>query len=164
MGDGRPQGTGELIVAIDGEWNELWAVVNRLTLQQMNAADAGGWSPKDNLAHLTVWMRILTSHYIDGMPADAVLGVPMEITRDWDADVINRAMFERSRNRSLEDVTQELKQVYAALVEKLTSVPFDQLLMPRFAKEPERGPLLDWVLGNTTAHFAEHRAVIEKAL
>ena len=164
MGDERPQSTSELLAAIDGEWNELWAAVKRLTPAQMNAPDAGGWSPRDNLAHLTVWMRILMSHYIDGMPADAVLGVPIEITRDWDAEVINRAMFERSRNRSLEDVTQELKQVYAALIDKLSSVPFDQLLMPRFAEEPERGPLLAWVLGNTTEHFAEHRAVIENAL
>jgi hypothetical protein len=163
MGGERPQSMGELVAAINGEWNELWAVVNRLTVEQLNAPDEGGWSPRDNLAHLTVWMKILMGHYIDGKPADAVLGVPIEITRDWDADVINRAMFERSRDRSLDDVTQELKQVYAELIDKLSSVPFDQLLMPRFADEPERGPLLDWVLGNTTEHFAEHRAVIEKA-
>jgi hypothetical protein len=159
-----PQSTRELVAAIEGEWNELWGAVNRLTLEQMNTPDAGGWSPKDNLAHLTVWMRILMSHYIDGRPADAVLGVPIEVTRDWDADVINRAMFERNRDRSLDDVTQELKQVYAALIDRLNSVPFEQLLLPRFSDEPERGPLLDWVLGNTAAHFAEHRAVIEKAL
>jgi len=164
MGVDRPQSTSELVGAIEGEWHELWAVVNRLTVEQMNTPDAGGWSPKDNLAHLTVWMKILMSHYIDGRPADQVLGVPIEITRDWDADVINRAMFERNRVQSLDDVTRELKQVYAALVDKLNTVPFDQLMMPRFPAEPERGPLLGWVLGNTTEHFAEHREVIERVL
>jgi hypothetical protein len=164
MGQERPQSTRELVAAIEREWNELWAVVNRLALEQMNTPDAGGWSPKDNLAHLTVWLNILMSHYIDGKPADKVLGVPIEITRDWDSDVINSAMFERNRDRGLDDVTQELKQAYAALIDKLRSVPFDQLLKPRFSDEPEKGPLLDWVLGNTTDHFAEHRAVIENAL
>jgi hypothetical protein len=164
MSGERPKSTRELVAAIQGEWAELWRGVNRLTLEQMHTPDAGGWSPKDNLAHLTVWLRILMSHYIDGRPAEAVLGVPIEITRDWDSDVINRAMFERNRDRSLDEVTQELRQVYTALVDKLSSVPFDRLLMPRFPDEPEKGPLLDWVLGNTTDHFAEHRAVIENAL
>ena len=164
MSHEKPQSTRELVAGIEAEWDQLWGIVNRLTLEKMNTPDAGGWSPKDNLAHLTVWMRILMDHYIDGRPADAVLGVPIEVTRDWDSDVINRAMFERNRDRSLEDVTRELKQVYAALVDKLNSVAFDQLLMPRFSDKPERGPLLDWVLGNTTDHLAEHRAVIEQAL
>jgi len=130
----------------------------------MEMPDAGGWSPKDNLAHLTEWMKILMGYYMDGRPAHEVLGVPIEITEGWDLDVINPALFERNRHRNVEDVTDELEQVYAELIAKLRGVPFGQLLKPRYPDDPEQGPLLDWVLANTTEHIAEHRATIEKLL
>jgi len=163
MAEERPQTMEELLSAIEGEWQKLWRAVKRLTPGQMIKADAGGWSPKDNLAHLTQWMKILMYHYMDGRAAHEVLGVPSEITKDWDWDVINRALFERDRERGIEDVTQELQEIYRELTAKLRAVPFDQLLKPRFPDDPQQGPLLNWVLGNTTEHFAEHGATIEKA-
>lgn len=77
-------------------------------------------------------------------------------------EVINPVLFERNRNRSTSDVLDELKRVYAALIDKLESTPFEDLLKPRHADDPGKSPLLMWVLGDTTDHFAEHRATIEK--
>ena len=37
-------------------------------------------------------------------------------------------------------------------------------LQPRFADDPQRSPLVLWVLGNTSEHFAEHRETIERQL
>jgi len=73
-------------------------------------------------------------------------------------------LFERSRGRSSDDVLGEIRRVYSALTLKLRSMPFEDLLKPRHADDPERQPLLNWVLGDTTEHFAEHRATIEKVL
>jgi hypothetical protein len=41
---------------------------------------------------------------------------------------------------------------------------FEDLLQPRHADDPTKRPLLMWVLGDTSEHFAEHRQVIEKML
>jgi hypothetical protein len=77
---------------------------------------------------------------------------------------INPVLFERNRDRPIAEVLAELKEVYSKLTAKLKSTPFEELLKPRHADDPERRPLLLWILGDTTEHFAEHRETIEKML
>jgi hypothetical protein len=103
-------------------------------------------------------------YHIDRRPRHEVLGVPEEVTKDWDMEVINPVLYERNKNRSIEDVLGELEQVYRKLIAKLDAMSFEDLLKPRHADDPEKRPLLIWVLGDTTEHFAEHRAAIEKML
>ena len=79
-------------------------------------------------------------------------------------EIINPVLFERNRNRSTAEVLDWARQIYAELVEKLESTPFEDLMKPRRAEDPEKRPLLLWVLGDTTEHFAEHRATIDKML
>jgi hypothetical protein len=93
-----------------------------------------------------------------------VLGIPKDIAEDGDHAAINAALFERNRNRSTPDVLDELKRVYANLVNKLESTPFEELLKPCFDDDPEKRPVLMLVLGSTTDHFTEHRRTIEKTL
>jgi hypothetical protein len=73
-------------------------------------------------------------------------------------------LFERNRNRALQDVLADLKSVYVELINKLEAMTYEDLLAPRHADDPEKRPVLMWVLGDTTEHFAEHRATIEKNL
>jgi hypothetical protein len=159
-----PGNKSELMSAITREWELLMEVVSRLDETQMTSPDEGGWSPKDNLAHLAEWMNVLTGYHLDRRPAHEVLGVSEEVTKGWDMEVINPVLFERNRDRSTEDVLAWLKQVYAETVRKLESMSFDELLAPRHADDPQKRPLLLWVLGDTTEHFAEHRATIERML
>lgn len=70
-----PAGKAELISAIGHEWNLLMDAVAKLDEKQMTASDEGGWSPKDNLAHLAEWMRVLMGYHIDHRPAHEVLDV-----------------------------------------------------------------------------------------
>ena len=79
-------------------------------------------------------------------------------------EVINPELFERNKNRPTKDVLDELRRTYDVLVAKLEATPFDDLMKPRHADDPEKRPLLLWVLGDTTQHFSEHRAMIEKML
>jgi len=157
-----PENMSELIEDIDREWYALLHVVDLLSPEQMNSPDAGGWTPKDNLAHLTEWIKILLGYHMDKCPPYEVVGVAPDVTKDWDSDVINKFLFERNRRRPYGEVLDELKQVYADLVARLKVTSFDELMKPRHADDPEKQPLLNWVLGNTTAHFSEHRLTIEK--
>ncbi len=160
-----PGSKADLLSAIRHEWKALMDVVAKLTEQKkMTMPDEGGWSPKDNLAHLAEWMNLLMGHHMDKRPAHEVFGLAEEVTRDWDMEVINPVLFGRNQGRSTEDVMDDLKLVYEKLVAKLESMSFDDLLKPRDPEDPEKRPLLLWVLGDTTEHFAEHRETIAKML
>ena len=154
----------ELMSAIEREWTLLLQVAEKLTDKQMTAPDEGGWSPRDNLAHLSEWMKVLMGYHIDHRPSHEVLGVAETVTKGWDMEVINPVLFERNRGRSRQDVLDELKAVYKQLFSKLDSMSFEDLLKPRHADDPEKRPLLMWVLGDTTEHFLEHRETIERWL
>jgi hypothetical protein len=160
-----PGNKNELMSAIRREWNLLMNVVAKLeAADKLTTPDEGGWSPKDNLAHLAEWMNAMMGYHIDRRPPHEVMRVPEEVTKDWDMEVINPVLYERNKNRSTQDVLDELNQVYESLLKKLDSTPFEDLLKPRHANDPEKRPLLLWILGDTTEHFAEHREIIERML
>lgn len=159
-----PKDKPELMSAIEREWKLLMNVAEKLTDKQMTTPDTGGWSPKDNLAHLTEWMKVLMGYHMDHRPNHEVLGVSEDVTKGWDMEIINPILFERNRNRSKQDILDELKQVYGQLTTKLESMTFDDLMKPRHADDPEKRPLLIWILGDTTEHFSEHRKTIEKTI
>lgn len=154
----------ELMSAIEREWKALMNVVAKLDETQMVTPDAGGWSPKDNLAHLSEWMNALMGYHLDRRPAHEVMRLPKQAAEGWDMEVINPILFERNKNRSTQDVLNELKQTYLTLYNKLEAMTFEDLLRPRHVNDPEKRPVLMWVLGDTTEHFAEHRETIEKNL
>jgi hypothetical protein len=159
-----PENKHELMSVIKREWGLLMDVVARLDEKQMTTPDAGGWSPKDNLAHLTEWMKSMMGHHIDKRPAAEVMNIPEEATKGWDMEIINPILFERNRNRSTQDVLDELRQTYDEVMARLDAMSYEELMAPRHPEDPEKRPLLMWVIGDTSDHFAEHRAVIEKML
>ena len=160
-----PENKNELMSAIRREWKSLMDVVDKLTqANKMTTPDEGGWSPKDNLAHLSEWMNTMMGHHMDKRPRHEVMRVSEDVTKDWDMEVINPVLFERNKDRSTEDVLEELKRIYDVMMAKLDSTPFEDLMKPRHADDPEKRPLLIWVLGDTTDHFAEHRETIKRML
>ena len=159
-----PENKHELMSAIKREWGLLMDVVARLNETQMVTPDAGGWSPKDNLAHLSEWMNSMMGYHMDRRPAHEVMNLPEEITRGWDMEVINPELFERNKDRPVKEVLDELRRTYDTVIAKLEATPFENLMKPRHAEDPEKRPLLLWVIGDTSGHFAEHREVIEKML
>lgn len=162
--DWKPKDKAELMSAIEREWNLLIALADSLTDEQMTTPDSGGWSPKDNLAHLTEWMNILMGYHLDKYPAHEVMGVSEDVPKDWDMEIINPVLFNRNKDRSRADVMAAMKTVYNQLIAKLEAMSFEDLLQPRRADDPEKRPVLLWVLGDTTEHFQEHRETIEKGI
>jgi hypothetical protein len=160
-----PGSKAELISAIQREWKALMDVVAKLeAANKMTAPDEGGWSPKDNLAHLSEWMNSMMGYHMDKHPPHEVMRIPEEAAEGWDMEVINPILFERNKDRSLDDVKNELQQTYEKVLAKLDSMSFEDLLAPRHANDPEKRPLLMWVIGDTSGHFAEHRTTMEKML
>lgn len=154
----------ELMSALVREWDLLIKLADSLTDEQMSTPDVGGWSPKDNLAHIAEWINILMGYHMDKHPAHEVIGVSEEVVKGWDMEVINPVLFNRNKDRSRSDVMNGLKTTYQKLSAKLEATPFEDLLKPRHADDPEKRPVLLWVLGDTTEHFQEHRETIEKGI
>ncbi len=164
MTDATPKNTAELLAVIEEEWTALISVVDRLTPAQMTTPDAGGWSPKDNLAHLAAWMQYMKGAALEKKPAYEAMGIDAGKYKQLDEDGINAVLFERNRQRSAADVLAGLKSTYADVVQKLKAMPFADLMKPLRPDDPDRGPVIGSVLGNTADHFHEHRTTIEKAL
>ena len=159
-----PASKEELMDRIRSEWDKLMKTAAGLSAEQMHRPDEGGWSPKDNLAHLAEWMKILMGYHMDRRPSHEVLGSAPELTADWDFDKINPFLFERNRHRTAEDVLGELRAVYETLWKRLEGMSYEDVMKPRRAEDPERRPLVLWILGDTAEHFEEHRTTIEKSL
>ena len=160
-----PGSKAELMSEIKREWKLLMDVVAKLeAANKINVHDEGGWSAKDNLAHLAEWMNSLMGYHMEKRPPEEVMGLTREQAEGWDMEIINPVLFERNKNRSIEEVMEHLEQTYERLLAKLDATSFEDLLKPRHANDPEKRPLLLWVLGDTTEHFAEHRETIAKML
>lgn len=160
-----PGSKAELMSEIKREWKLLMDVIAKLeAANKIEVPDEGGWSAKDNLAHLAEWMNSLMGYHMEKRPPEEVMNLTKEQTEGWDMEIINPVLFERNKNRPIEEVMEHLKQTYERLLAKLDATPFEDLLKPRHANDPEKRPLLLWVLGDTTEHFAEHRETIAKML
>src|SRR5690349_18830644 len=162
--DWVPKSKAELMSEIEKEWKLLLGVAEGLTDAQMTAPDEGGWSPKDNLAHLSEWMRALNGYHLDRRPSHEAMNLPEDVTKDWDMEVINPVLFKRNKDRSRTEVMDDLKATYQATYDKLNAMSWDQLMAPRHAEDPEKRPVLLWILGDTTSHFHEHRETIERGI
>ena len=162
MADKLPQNMSELLSEIDREWQELQKAIKKLTPEQMTAPDPGGWSPKDNLAHLATWMDIMCEAHLIKKPAHEVMGMDAATLAGLDEDGENAILFERYRNLPTAEVLAWLNSTYAKVVEVLKKKPFADLMKPIRDNDPEKRQVILSVLGNTSEHFVEHRRVIER--
>lgn len=158
-----PKDKQEMMLAIDREWTALMRLVESLTPEEMTTPDSGGWSPKDNLAHLSVWMDFMLKHQLGHQPDYIVLNIDAKTLSGLDEDGENAIIFERNRGRSKDDILSELKSTYRETVKTLNNMSFSNLMKP-LNNDLSQPPVLESVLGNTSEHFAEHRIYIERTV
>jgi len=159
-----PKSLDELLTDIEREWQALMAVVERLTPEQMTTPAPGGWSPKDNLAHLSAWMNFMLKSCLGTMPGYLALGIEEQKLKGLSEDEENAILFERNRGRSITEVLDELKNTHNETVKKLKTMEFQDLMKPLKSNQAQPPLVIDVVLGNTSEHFAEHRITIERVL
>lgn len=157
-----PQGKDELLDRIAREWDELQAAVARVPPDRLEMPDAGGWSAKDNLAHLADWEGYLRLHHMRGQPSHEVMGVDAAAFEALDEDGQNAILFERHRDQPVPEVVAALQASHEQLLQDLMDMPFTEMTAPRYPGDPDARPLLWWIAGNTYEHYREHRAVIER--
>lgn len=151
-----PETKAELLAWIDREWSSLRQIIDGLTEGELQVRDAGGWSIKDNLAHLAAWEQFMVGHYLEGQPAAVAMGIDEATMAGDDEDDINEMIFQRSQRRSVADVLADSDRIHVATVAALEATPWEDLMRPVTPDDPQARPLLLWVAGNTFDHYAEH--------
>ena len=159
-----PKDKTELMARIDREWTALTELIDYLTPSQMIEAAPGSWSVKDHLVHLTTWEQFLLRYHLAQEPPHIVMGVDAETFGGLDEDGLNALIYERSQDRSLEDVLDSFTRSHFQVLETLKPVTFADLMQPRYDDDPEARPLINWVIGNTYDHYREHRQTIQERL
>ncbi|MBX3011608.1 MAG: ClbS/DfsB family four-helix bundle protein [Caldilineaceae bacterium] len=154
-----PQNRAELLQQIETEWQRLQDALSQFTVEEVITPQADGWSIKDHLAHLTHWEQWLLRYHIQGETA-AALQIDTGPSEDLDVDQINELVRQRSRSLLLDETLYEFHATHAQVIATLTELPFDKLLEPRYAADPARRPLLQWVIDNTYDHYQEHSAAL----
>ena len=159
-----PGDMAELMARVEREWAALEHAIEQVSEEQMSVPDPGGWSIKDNLAHLTAWERYLRLHHLRNQPPHEVMGVDEETFAKTDEDGLNAILVQRNGGRPVGDVLAELRQSHQQVLADLAPMPFADLTKPRYADNPEAGALIGWVMGNTYEHYQDRRAAIERQM
>lgn len=162
---------GFLFVIADARQSLESATSGRSEHDLTELRDAGGWAVKDHLYHLAVWERGIR-YLLQGLPRHEGMELTWQQYRELDADGMNAVIFEKNRDRSLQDVLQVFHAEHETMVDYLASpvITWDDLQKPfnHYAPDDpvEHGdqPVLFWVFGNTAGHFDEHQPWIEAIL
>jgi len=156
-----PKDKADLLVRIQREWSALMQTIEALTAGQMTISGTGGWSVKDNLAHLAAWEQFMLRCHLQGEPAHETLQIDKTTLKGLDENGVNAVLYERNKDRSAADVFDGLKRSHEQIQAALERIPFTDLMKPHYADDPEQRPLINWVIGNTYDHYQEHRRAIE---
>ena len=158
-----PKNKTELMLRIQQEGTALQRAIDGLSEAQMSIPDAGGWSIKDNLAHLSAWENFMREHYVHHLLPHEVMGIDAETFQKADVNVQNAILFQRDKDRSVTDVLAALHHSHEQVLADLDQMSFADLMKPRSTDDPEARLLIDEVIGNTYEHYLEHRITIENS-
>jgi len=161
---GLPGDKATLVDRIEREWSALQMAIAQLSPQQMNVLDSGGWSIKDNLAHLSAWEQFMRLYHLQNQPPHEVLQIDKATFETLDEAGINEVLRSRNATRSVAEVLTEAERVHAQVMADLAQISFADLMQPRYVDDPAAGPRINWVIGNTYEHYQEHRAAIQKLI
>jgi hypothetical protein len=159
-----PADKADLLRRIHAEWTTLEETLRSLSEAQITAPGPEGWSPKDHLAHLAIWERVLLVVHLQGRAFAEAAGMDEATARATQhmtaEDGLNDYFYRRDRDLSLEQVMQVLHTTHRQLLEALEAVDFEELMKPRHPGDAHPHGLIDAVIWNTYEHYSEHRRYI----
>lgn len=171
MGEERVTTKSELMAHIERDRAALIDLLDGLTLEQRTQIkDVNGWSVKDHLAHIAAWERSVIA-FLTGRPRHEALGISEDVyildLVSGEVDVANGAIFQQTKNKSLEEIQSDFEAVHDELMKLVAPLDDAALQLPYIhylPDEPGDGegpPAINVIYGNTAHHFREHYAWIE---
>jgi len=158
---GEPRTVAEVLVRVRAGWADLGATFADLDASRLSAPGPEGWSVKDHLVHLMTWENVVLTilahrpqHFAFDLDADTY-------DRIDSVDQLNAIIYERARDRSLEDVLAQLDQVHADLetaLGRLSDADLERTVADIGSDTDDQRLLLAKIEGDTYGHYAEHVA------
>jgi hypothetical protein len=159
-----PKDKADLLGRIQNEWEALDRLVSRLSEDQLNVRDSGGWSTKDNLAHLASWEQFMILCYLQKRPAYQSIQIDEKTFKKLDENGINEILFRRNKDQSAAEVLKLFRDSHQQVLAYLEKIPFEELMKALDKDDPEAKPVILWVIGDTYDHYSEHQANIRKLI
>ncbi|MCB0193755.1 MAG: ClbS/DfsB family four-helix bundle protein [Anaerolineae bacterium] len=163
-----PRTVSALLEKIQASRLALEALIEPLSETQLITPEAeSGWSVKDQMAHIAIWESGING-LLHGRPRFGTMGLDHETVATHNTDRLNDILIERSREQSLAEVVRFFKESHQKLVATVSQLSDEDLLKPYGYYQPDqtgeftRKPIINWIVGNTYDHYAEHYAIIEK--
>lgn len=164
-----PTSVDELVTRIEQSRAAFYAALDGLTAEQLaTPLTERDWSITDHMAHIAVWMDGIRGG-LEGRSRWAIMGAdgPPEA---GDFDTLNEVLRAPHAAKSPAEVRAWLDASHAAIVTKLRSLSIEELRRPYSHYQPDEArddadqPFLNWIAGDTYAHYEEHQAWITAAL
>jgi len=147
---GLPTSPEDLLARIDREWDRLQKVLPDKAA--MHTSFDGSWSPKIQIAHLTLWETYLLRHLIGGEPAHSVLELPPNDDLSAQLDAVNAADAARAQSLPIETVSDKAHHVHAAVRSAILSLNW-----PEWVRRDNNGELpVSGLIAATYEHYLEH--------
>lgn len=156
----KPTTKARLLKDIKAEHERLEAVLRKFSDTEMFWSSAPGeWSVQDIMAHITAWEQTFLNWYEAGRRGEK-LQLP-----DWSkpgtVDAINREIYKRNKDRWIKEIKKEFKESYKKILKIVKSVPEELMFIPGKVAWPGKDSLADYIIANTSRHYAEHVLMIE---
>jgi len=143
----------ELLANLEAGREQLEAALARIDpMRIMEPSLHDSWSVKDLLAHLGWWEQRVVNIYdaiLHNRTSDPVLaGTPI--------DELNRQVLTENALRSWDEVQNNERNSYQALVTLAETTPEADLFDSHRFAETEGRPFVNWILSNSCRHYDEH--------
>lgn len=150
----------ELLARIQEAWQTFNAYVISVSDEQLSQpTDPAGWTAKDHITHLAVWVDGV-SGVMEGGSRRERMGIDEDMWDRWDYDEINGAIQQRYRHLSAPEAMKLLRDAHERLVSNIQSFSEEALRRSFRSYQPDTrrtDALIDAIIGNTVEHFPEHQ-------
>ena len=154
----------ELVEAIITEHRRLDANLALLTHNEMLLPGlVGTWNTKDLMAHLTAWEQLLIHWHDAGARGSTPDPCPTGMSRRQ-IDALNAHLYERNRERQLDEILDEYQSSYAQVLELVRGLSEERLFSPGTYPWTSRLSLADYVAANTCQHYCWAKTLLRRWL
>ena len=161
-----PASKADLMNQINEAWSAYIGAASAIDPAQALVPGADGWSVKDQVAHVSAWERSLLA-LLTGESRATAIGFTADEYASADIDQMNARIVEAAADLSLAEALARAEVTHADLLAVLDRLSWEDLHQPYTHFQPnsqpdEDLPVIEWVLGNTVEHYAEHQGYLER--
>ena len=160
----KPTTKEELLRAIHMEWDSLEKSFTNLTPEQMIQPGAiGKWSVKDVLAHLAEWQQMCLGWYNAGLRGESP-HLPAEGFKWNQMPALNRRIYEKYRDQTLEDVQDFFQASYRQTLDVVERASEEELFKPGYFAWTKQDALASYIIPCTSSHYHWARTEMRKSM